>query len=192
MITQEEVEKARARLVQGSKGVRRSVEGTNDWLDDIAETLTNSTKLLNEAIQANPETRAAYIPILEQLLQLSLRIITMRFDVTSGQPPQGPVDNDSGRGEDDDMDARITALEKDVAAIKTDVAVIRSNYSTGKDVAEAKSSIILWVVGAIFIAQILPAVKDWLKPSSPSTPSTASAPAQAPAATALPPAKQSN
>lgn len=61
------------------------------------------------------------------------------------------------------MEARVAKLEQDVAQIKdkldsvaTDVAVIKSNYSTKADVAEAKNSIIMWVVSAILLAQVLP------------------------------------
>lgn len=71
---------------------------------------------------------------------------------------------------------RVEKLETDVAAIKTDVAVIKANgatkadvaelkgsfgelrAATKSDIAEAKTTIILWVVGAIFLAQLLPAI----------------------------------
>jgi hypothetical protein len=165
MATEEEVRRAQALMAQGQLNIRRSAEGTNDWLDDITETLAAATKLLNDTMSARPETKAAYIPVLEQLVQLSLRMITMRHDVTSGQPPQGPVDNAGGRREDDDMNARITALEKDVSAIKVDVAVIKANGATKSDIADtkatisdAKTSIILWVAGVVILAQVLPAV----------------------------------
>jgi hypothetical protein len=44
------------------------------------------------------------------------------------------------------------------AAIKTDVAVMKATGATKADVAEAKSAIILWVVGAIVLAQLVPAL----------------------------------
>ncbi|AXV95673.1 hypothetical protein SNK19_21125 [Ralstonia pseudosolanacearum] len=61
------------------------------------------------------------------------------------------------------MDARIKALEDGLATVKTDIAVVKSNYATKSDIestkaaiAEAKTTIILWVVSAIFLAQLLP------------------------------------
>ncbi|MFL6674001.1 MAG: hypothetical protein ACJ8LG_12015 [Massilia sp.] len=57
---------------------------------------------------------------------------------------------------------RLSAIELDVAilkatsATKTDIAELRTELRTA--IAEAKTSIILWVVSAIFLAQMLPAV----------------------------------
>lgn len=71
-----------------------------------------------------------------------------------GQPP------DNGN-----MEARVAKLEalaektsERLNAIEKDVAVIKSNYATKADIAEAKNSIIMWVVSAILLAQLLPAI----------------------------------
>ncbi|MDQ1919366.1 hypothetical protein [Massilia pseudoviolaceinigra] len=77
------------------------------------------------------------------------------------------------------MEARITKLEADVAAMKIDIGVIRATGATKSDiaevraeirseiagvrseirstVAEAKSVIIMWVAGLVFLAQLVPA-----------------------------------
>lgn len=55
---------------------------------------------------------------------------------------------------------RLYALEKEVAIIretgatKTDIAELRSEMKSA--VEQAKSSTIIWVVGAVFLAQVLP------------------------------------
>lgn len=70
------------------------------------------------------------------------------------------------------MEARIgklaTLVDKVVErldALERDVAVIKSNYATKADIAEvraqisdAKNSIVMWVVSAVLLAQILPAL----------------------------------
>ncbi|ATQ76915.1 hypothetical protein CR152_22135 [Massilia violaceinigra] len=70
------------------------------------------------------------------------------------------------------MEARITKLEADVAAIKIDVAamkidigVIKAIGATKSDIAdvhtkiaEAKSAIIIWVAGLVFLAQLVPTI----------------------------------
>lgn len=101
-------------------------------------------------------------------------------------------DGGGGGGYDHPMEERVKKLEalvdktvERIVNIERDVAVIKSNYSTKADVSDAKNSIIMWVVGAIFVAQLLPMLKDFIKssgtpeapaliaPTSPTTPSQA-------------------
>lgn len=81
-------------------------------------------------------------------------------------PP--PVDAGGGPPYDGDMDARVTKLEslaektgERLAAIDTRLTKIETrseSFATKTDVSDAKSSIIMWVVSAILLAQLLPAI----------------------------------
>lgn len=77
-----------------------------------------------------------------------------------------PIDPPGGGGDDGgDMEDRVKRLEQladktgeRLNLIERDLAVIKSNYSTKADVAEASNKIIMWVVGAFFLVQLLPAI----------------------------------
>ncbi|OZI74560.1 hypothetical protein CAL22_08860 [Bordetella genomosp. 12] len=67
------------------------------------------------------------------------------------------------------MEARVKALEDTMTQVRQDLAVMRSNYVTKaeladvrgdlkSEIANAKTSIIMWVVGTIIVAQVLPAL----------------------------------
>lgn len=84
--------------------------------------------------------------------------------------PSGPLVPSSdtiglggGNGGGSDMLQRVKDLEKDVQLMKTDIAVMRSNYATKTDVSDAKNSIILWVVGSVVFAQLIPAIPKILE-----------------------------
>ena len=67
------------------------------------------------------------------------------------------------------MEERIEKLASDLAAMRIDLGILKANSATKSDIAavkaetktaisEAKTSIILWVVGAVILGQILPAI----------------------------------
>ena len=72
------------------------------------------------------------------------------------RPPSPPIDNVSGSGDDGRMEKRIEKIEAELTAIKLDVGIIKATGATKTDLAEVKSSIILWVVTTVVLAQILP------------------------------------
>ena len=132
----------------------------------------------------------------------NIRDINRELD-QRGRALRGPVDNGGGPPHDGDMDARVTKLETDFAAIKIDIGVIKLNgaaksdiadlraatktdiadlrAATKSDIAELRSAvqasaaglerdmekghtrIIMWVVGAIIFAQVLPLLKEFIR-----------------------------
>jgi hypothetical protein len=97
----------------------------------------------------------------------------MRHALKKLPPTSRPeIDGEAGGGDDGGMEARVSKLEslaektaERLTVIERDVAIIRSNYATKADIAgtkgdiaEAKNSIVMWVVSAVLLAQLLPAV----------------------------------
>ena len=72
------------------------------------------------------------------------------------QPPQPPTDSVSDSADAGRLEKRIEKLESSLAAIELDVGIIKATAATKPDLAEAKTTIILWVVTAFILAQILP------------------------------------
>lgn len=87
------------------------------------------------------------------------------------------VANGGGGGHNDGMEARVAKLETlaettrdKIAGVETRLAVIEKTMATKADVAEAKNSIIIWVVGAIILAQVVPGIIKAFRPDPPAAP----------------------
>lgn len=85
--------------------------------------------------------------------------------VKDGSPSwKGPPLHADGEPPDNDgMEARVAALEKDMKDVRERVIKIEakidnlpSMFASKSDLAEAKTSIILWVVSAVFLVQFIP------------------------------------
>ena len=80
--------------------------------------------------------------------------MTMTHETRPPTPP--PIDRVSDSADDGRMEKRIEKLESSLAAIELDLGILKATCATKSDLAEAKTTIILWVVTAIILAQILP------------------------------------
>jgi hypothetical protein len=76
------------------------------------------------------------------------------LEVTSWQKRQY-VDRASDSADDGQMEKRIEKLERSLAAIALDIGILKATCATKSDLAEAKTTIILWVVSAVILSQIL-------------------------------------
>ena len=76
-----------------------------------------------------------------------------------------PVDQGGGGGDNGDMEARVKELETITKATGDRLLRIEAkqdefikHYATKADLMDAKNSIIMWVVSAVLLAQLLPAL----------------------------------
>ena len=80
---------------------------------------------------------------------------------TGGSPPyDGDMETRVTKLESiaEKADARLQAIERDVALIRQKQDEFAKHYATKSDLTEAKNSIIMWVVSALLLAQVLPAI----------------------------------
>ena len=70
--------------------------------------------------------------------------------------PPPPIAGAAESGDAARMEARVEKLEDRLAAIELDLGILKATSATKSDLAEAKTTIILWVVSAVILAQILP------------------------------------
>ena len=84
-------------------------------------------------------------------------------------PGGGPVDHGAEPPDNGGMEARVAKLEDFAQDARDRLTRIEgrldnidrnlsSHYATKADITEAKNSIIMWVVSAILLAQLLPAI----------------------------------
>jgi hypothetical protein len=134
---------------------------------DVSDSLTNATATLGKFLSVHPEMKEHLHPVLEQLLNLSLRAVAERRRF-GGSPPRGPVDTPNEPDDDGDMEPRIVNLEKFVeecrkdlrsidvrlAKVETLADGIAKNMATKAELAELKgglaqleATLLKWFIG---------------------------------------------
>lgn len=61
------------------------------------------------------------------------------------------------------MDERLSRVDERLARIEVKQDDFTKHYATKADLVEAKNSIILWVVGAVILAQVVPSIPAIIK-----------------------------
>ena len=80
---------------------------------------------------------------------------------SSGEPPDnGDMEQRVAKIEAlaEKTDARLHAIEHRLTRIETKQDEFTKHYATKADLTDAKNSIIMWVVSAVLLAQLLPAL----------------------------------
>jgi membrane protein involved in colicin uptake len=104
-----------------------------ELLREIPQAFSAIAKEMACAIKKHPELEDELMRPLAIATRLAISTLLFENHKNSGAPPRGPVDKGNSSADDENMNERITVVEKDMAAIKTDVAIIRSNYVTKSD-----------------------------------------------------------
>jgi hypothetical protein len=123
------------------------------WMDSTIARLTTITNAYNEKFKEHPELLQMFLEQQKMLLGLTIELITSRHAIAPAQPPgpppNSPIDNGGSGRDDGGMESRIAALEKDMSSVKTDVAVMRSNYATKEDLHKELHAATWKIIGAI-------------------------------------------
>lgn len=119
---------------------------------ELTTALAHSSEEIRKLIDSRPDIRQSLLPVMRDLVHLSIRSAAGGLSSDLAGPPRGPVDTSTEAEDDDRMEARISNLEKfadearkdlrsvDVrlAKIETVLDSISQNMSTKSDTADIK------------------------------------------------------